>query len=1502
MAGLNATGTATLFAPITRGGTSTDDGNGIALDATSIYLVGTTNSATGISTGGVVQPAITVGGASDAFVAKYPIGGGAPTYATYLGGNNNDSGYGIAVDGVGNAYLAGQTTSSNLVTIYPGSVTSFQAVLNGSSDAFVTQLNATGSAVLYNTYLGGSNAETAYAIAVDGTNNVYVTGSTLSADFPTSPAGALQPANAGSTDAFVTQFNTGSGNSLVYSTYLGGSTNEVGRGLAIRTDGSTTPATKNVYVAGYTSSTAFPTTVANTPYQATNAGGGNDAFVVRVAIQQPQLNPDAATTNEDTPVIIPVLANDTPLALLNPATVKVVPGSLLPATVTPAPYPAGTPPGTLVVNADGTITFTPAADVNRLFAAFPVTFKYIACDTDGVCGDPATVTVTINDVNDAPGFTVGGNVTVVEDSAAYGPTVQATGISVAAGHDLTAIDEAAQTLAFTLVPDKPGLFTVQPALDAVGNLTFTPAPNANGTATVSVTLKDSGGTANGGIDTTAAQTFQIIITAVNDAPVAGAAPSFSTFEGKSVDVPVSGLNINDNADTQAPADTTTVTPFPPASNLTIVTPPTNGTVAIDLANQKLVYLAGVNNGAIADSFVVSVCDSGTPLPALCVNQTVNIVITLVNDPPVAIADTYTTNEDTALNVTVAGPPAGVLGNDTDPNVPSALPLTANLVTNTTNGTLTLALDGSFIYTPNANFYGTDTFMYFAKNSGTTAAPGLDNPNSTPATVTITVVAVPDNPVALNDTYTTAEDTALKATLPISSVLVNDSDVDCPGPTSAGCGVLTAAVQTTTVNGTLVLNPDGTFTYTPSANFNGTDTFTYIATSSADGATSALATVTITVTAVNDAPVVSASAPLGGNVLTEDTSLTLLPITVTDVDNVAPATERITLAAQRGTIKLTTVTGLTFISGADGTAAMTFEGSLLDINAALAGVLYTPLPDANGQEQVSVTANDKGNSPLPPQETTINVVLTITPLNDAPVATNDAFTVLEDVLTRTVVLANDNDNKDIKAPAQVLPTVANINGLDPASVKIVTPPANGTATVNTDGTISYLGNKDYVGTDSFTYTVCDVGVPLPAICTTPATVTVTVAAVNDPPTATKGPDPVTVAEDSGAYSQPWGTAIAAGPANESGQQLTLTTTNSNNALFTQQPTVTLNGTTGTLSFTSVANASGTATVTLVIRDSGGTANGGQDTITLTFVITVTPVNDVPTARDDSLGVGFNTPTTLPVLANDSTAPDGSEETLAITSIPTQPAHGTIVIANGGLSIIFTPTIGYKGPDSFVYQVCDNGKTNGVADPKCSTATVTLTIGIFKVYLPIITRVPQPDLVGSFTLSPTPKTPGEKTQVTVTVTNTGTLPASNFWVDFNIEPLNTPTGANVPWDENCKLNPCFGIAWFVSQEIAPGQSITLISTSDSYVKNNTIWRGFFIRGTKNLYLVVDSWNRSPDGGVRDPNGAVLEFDETNNVFARTIDLSQKSDVPDAEDVAPAGEPQLNQLAPRSLKLPQ
>ena len=265
VAKLNAAGSALLYSTYL-GGSGTDRGSGIAVDsAGNAYITGYTES-TNFPTASPLQGA-NGGGGYDAFVAKLNPAGLALVYSTYLGGSGLDCGWGIAVDSAGNVYITGYTESTNFPTASP-----LQAAFGGVRDAFVAKVSATGSALLYSTYLGGSGNDYGFAIAVDSTGSAYVTGITgytASTNFPT--ASPLQAANAGGMDVFVAKLSA-AGSALPYSIYLGGSGDEYGNGIAVDSAG-------NAYIAGYTESTNFPTA---SPLQAAN-GGRRDAFIAKIS-------------------------------------------------------------------------------------------------------------------------------------------------------------------------------------------------------------------------------------------------------------------------------------------------------------------------------------------------------------------------------------------------------------------------------------------------------------------------------------------------------------------------------------------------------------------------------------------------------------------------------------------------------------------------------------------------------------------------------------------------------------------------------------------------------------------------------------------------------------------------------------------------------------------------------------------------------------------------------------------------------------------------------------------------------------------------------------------------------------------------------------------------------------------------------------------------------------------------------------------------------------------
>ena len=429
-------------------------------------------------------------------------------------------------------------------------------------------------------------------------------------------------------------------------------------------------------------------------------------------------------------------------------------------------------------------------------------------------------------------------------------------------------------------------------------------------------------------------------------------------------------------------------------------------------------------------------------------------------------------------------------------------------------------DGTVTFTPNANFNGTANFTY-------TVSDGTVTSNT--ATVTVTVAAVNDAPVANNDSLTATEDTAVIYTA--AQLLGNDTDAD--GNT------LTIASVTSGAGGTAVLNGDGTVTFTPNANFNGTADFTYTVT---DGTlTSNTATVTRHRRAVNDAPV----ADNDSLTATEDTAVTYT-------------------AAQ--------------LLGNDTDA----DGNTLTIASVTAAPAAPPCSTATARSPSrrtpTSTAQPTSPTPSPTAALTSNtatVSVTVAAVNDAPVANNDSLAATEDTAvtyTAAQLLGNDTD--------------AEGNTLTIASV---TSGTGGTAVLNGDGTVTFTPNANFNGTADFTYTVTD-----GTLTSNTATVTVSVAAVNDAPVANN--DSLTATEDTAlSYTA---AQLLGNDTDADGNTLTIASVTSGSG-----GTAVLNGD-GTVTFTPNANFNGTADFTYTVTDGTVTSN------TATVSVTIAAVNDAP----------------------------------------------------------------------------------------------------------------------------------------------------------------------------------------------------------------------------------------------------------------------------------------------------
>jgi hypothetical protein len=670
---------------------------------------------------------------------------------------------------------------------------------------------------------------------------------------------------------------------------------------------------------------------------------------------------------------------------------------------------------------------------------------------------------------------------------------------------------------------------------------------------------------------------------------------------------------------------------------------------------------------------------------------VAVTVTAVNDPPVALNDTATTPEDTAVT-------AAVLANDTDPE---GNPLTVTGVTQGTNGAVAIVA-GGVQYTPAANFSGTDSFTYTISDgnggtatgtvsvtvtavndpptldpltnltipedagpqtvglSGITAGPnegqalGVTATSSNPALIptpavsytspnatgtlsftpaanasgtatvtvtvsdgsltavrsfTVTVTAVNDPPTAADDAATTNEDTAVSG-----AVLANDSDVDGDP--------LTAAVVAGPAHGTLTLDPDGSFTYAPSADYFGPDSFTYrvddgrAAAAIADGGFEAPSMGTGP-SAYQYGPAGSAwsfaeGAGLAGNgsaftvynpPAPQGTQVAFLQGAGIASQSVDPGAGTYTLtlsAAQRAVSQASSQTIQVLVDGAPvgtftppGTAYTAYTTDPFVLTAGAHTLTIRGLNPNGGDNTALIDAVRLGYADGGGVGT---VRLTVSPVNDAPtLAALNNLTILEDAGAQAVSLSGITAGPNEGQALGVTATSSN-PGLIPT-------PTVGYTSPNATGTLSFTPAANASGTATITVTVSD------GSLTAVRTFTVAVTPVNDAPSFTAGANQTVVAGSGPKTVTGWATSLSRGPADEAGQGLSFEVTTTNPGLFVALPEV--DPATGTLTFIPEASASGTATVTVVLRDTGGTANGGVDTSAArTFTITVSP-NGLPT---------------------------------------------------------------------------------------------------------------------------------------------------------------------------------------------------------------------------------------------------------------------------------------------------
>ncbi|WP_310619318.1 tandem-95 repeat protein [Flexibacterium corallicola] len=593
--------------------------------------------------------------------------------------------------------------------------------------------------------------------------------------------------------------------------------------------------------------------------------------------------------------------------------------------------------GSLSDNLNGTWTYTPQADDDT-----QVTFAYTV--SDGTLEATSTASLDMTPLNDAP-VAEDGSAMTDEDTALNGSLPQATDV-----------DGDVVTYALGTVAPANGSVTI----DSDGSYTYTPDADTNGTDTFSYTVSDG----NGGLNE---YTFTIDVAAVNDAPVTTNGSQTTTE-----DTALSGTLVATDID---------------STNLTyeLTSGPSGGTLTLDASTGAYTYTPATDfNGS--DSFTYRVSDG-----QLSATATIALTVTAVNDAPVATSLSLgQIEEDGSRLITAAELLSGASDVDGDALTISSLTIQSG------GGSLSDNLNGTWTYTPQADDDTQVTFAYTVSD-GTLEATSTASLDMTPLN---------DAPVAEDGSAMTDEDTALNGSLPQAT----DVDGD----------VVTYALGTVApANGSVTIDSDGSYTYTPDADTNGTDTFSYTVSDGNGGLNEY--TFTIDVAAVNDAPVTTN----GSQTTTEDTALSGT-LVATDIDS----------------------TNLTYelTSGP--------SGGTLTLDASTGAYTYTPATDFNGSDSFTYRVSDGQLS------ATATIALTVTAVNDAPVATSLSLGQIEE------------DGSRLIAVAELLSGASDVDG-DALTISSLTiQSGGGSLSDNLNGTWTYTPQADDDTQVTFAYTVSD----------------------------------------------------------------------------------------------------------------------------------------------------------------------------------------------------------------------------------------------------------------------------------------------------------------------------------------------------------------------------------------------------------------------------------------------
>lgn len=663
-----------------------------------------------------------------------------------------------------------------------------------------------------------------------------------------------------------------------------------------------------------------------------------------------------------------------------------------------------------------------------------------------------------------------------------------------------------------------------------------------------------------------------------------------------------------------------------AASLEFLTGPANGN-ALHLGGGLIEYCPETDYCGV-DQLTYRIADqSGSYTPPITVTLTVNPL----NDCPVAVDDLATVAEDDSVLVMV-------LENDTDADGIScgkAIDPTSVVITQAPlHGTAVPDATGGVLYTPNSDYCGADSFGY-------RIGDGLCDSNE--AFVNVDVTALNDPPTAQDDVASLSEGAMLQIV-----VLANDSDPDDFGTCGAGLDPLSVKVLTLPTLGAVEVLASGAIRYTSFVGSCGVDPFTYSVADSA-GSTTAQATVTVTVGAVNEPPIAvadSAAVLEGGSVLIA------LSANDSDPDDgsgcgspLVPGTVLVTLPASHGS------------AVADG----------------FGNVTYTPAADFCGTDQFQYTIADASGSVSAPALVSIDVQA----VNECPVTVDDVATTPEGRPIGIVVLANDFD-----------PDAGTTCGatIVPASVTVITQPAHGTTSVNLGGKVIYTPEAGYCGTDSFSYLISDADDCISA----PASVAIEVTPVNVCPVAladaaeTGESLPISIAvaandsddddaSDCGGGLLPASVQIEAGPAHGSAVPDGF----------------------GGVTYTPEFGFCGVDSFQYSIGDEDGCRSPA-----VSVSITVVPINAPPDASPDAATTAEDTSVTIAVAQNDIDDDEisgcGSGLAPETVEIVSAPAHGTAV-PDGFGGVVYTPNADYCGTDQFYYRVADGDGAFSGATP-------------------------------------------------------------------------------------------------------------------------------------------------------------------------------------------------------------